>query len=86
LTGELAQTTARTLMNCEICGNDDPVVHLCEIRNGVKTNRHLCVSCAAKESGMTQDPTKVNITELLTKFVVRHAESKRDDGAAESGI
>jgi protein-arginine kinase activator protein McsA len=80
-------------MNCEICGNEDAVIHLCEIRNGVMTNRHLCVSCARKESGITQDSKKLDSTELLKEFVARHAEfvarhaqSKPDDGAKESGI
>ena len=70
-------------MNCDICGESDSVVHLCEIRNGVKTNRHLCVSCAAKETGMTQDLTKVNITELLKEFVARHAQPKPDKREAD---
>lgn len=66
-------------MNCDICGTPDPVVHMSEIRNGVQTNRHLCVSCTAKAAGMTQDSTKVNVQELLKEFVTRHAQEKPDD-------
>jgi hypothetical protein len=71
----LAQT-ARTLMNCEICGNENAVVHLTEIRSGVMKQRHLCAPCAAKESGMTQGSNKVDVTDLLKEFVARHAEWK----------
>jgi len=63
-------------MKCEICGNDNAVVHLTEIRSGVMTQRHLCASCAPKQSGMTQDSNKVDSTELLKEFVARHAEWK----------
>jgi len=63
-------------MKCELCGNDNAVVHLTEIRSGVMKQRHLCASCAPKEPGMTQGSNKVGITDLLKEFVARHAEWK----------
>jgi protein-arginine kinase activator protein McsA len=70
-------------MNCDVCGEPDPIIHLCEIRNGVKTERHLCTASTANETGMSQDSTKVSITELLKQFVARHAQSKPDKSESE---
>ena len=38
-------------MLCEKCGKNIATTHIHSIINGVKTEKHLCAECAAKESG-----------------------------------
>jgi protein-arginine kinase activator protein McsA len=45
------------VMNCDDCGGADPVFHLTEIVDGVKTDRHLCLKCAAEHFGCKPDAT-----------------------------
>jgi protein-arginine kinase activator protein McsA len=55
-------------MNCEKCGKP-AMVHLTAIKDGKKTEQHLCLECA--QDG---DPAlkNANINELLAKFVAKH--------------
>ncbi len=60
-------------MKCDNC-NKPATVHLTEIRNGKKVEKHLCEQCAAQAEGM---PALVKghqpINELLTQFVMAHS-------------
>jgi protein-arginine kinase activator protein McsA len=38
-------------MKCDDCGVEDAVVHLTQIRDGRKSERHVCLRCAAIETG-----------------------------------
>lgn len=38
-------------MLCEKCGKNIATTHIRSIINGVKTEKHLCAECAAKENG-----------------------------------
>lgn len=60
-------------MKCDQC-NRQATVHLTEIKNGKKIEKHLCEHCAAQAEGMPQ-PAKGHtpINELLTNFVMAHA-------------
>jgi protein-arginine kinase activator protein McsA len=64
-------------MNCDTCGKPDPTVHLTEIRNGRKIQRHLCESCAAKEA-----PTRPSVPpwDLLKQFVDACARNVSNQG------
>lgn len=58
-------------MKCENC-NNPATVHLTELKNGKKIEKHLCENCAAA----TEDiPVKTHtpINELLTNFVLAHS-------------
>ena len=55
-------------MKCEICGRPADV-HLTEIRDGNKTDRHLCQHCAATAAGL---PITTEIEEILRRFVEKH--------------
>lgn len=37
-------------MNCEKCGMQPATVHMTNVRNGVKTEKHLCTNCAREGS------------------------------------
>ena len=54
-------------MKCDNC-NKTATVHLTEIKNGKKIEKHLCEQCAAQNEGL---PVKSHtpINELLTNFV-----------------
>ena len=40
-------------MLCEKCGKNIATTHIRSIINGVKTEKHLCAECAAKENGVS---------------------------------
>ena len=48
---------------------------LAAIKDGVRTDRHLCLQCAAKAGGCAPDAT---LQEILTQFVERHHEESED--------
>ncbi|HLL87849.1 MAG TPA: UvrB/UvrC motif-containing protein [Tepidisphaeraceae bacterium] len=58
-------------MKCDNC-NKQATVHLTEIKNGKKIEKHLCEQCAAQNEGL---PVKSHtpINELLTNFVLAHS-------------
>lgn len=55
-------------MQCEICGRRADV-HLAEIRDGKKTDRHFCQHCAARAAGL---PINTGIVEIPRRFVEKH--------------
>jgi len=58
-------------MKCDNCSKQ-ATVHLTEIKNGKKLEKHLCEQCAAAAEGL---PVKSHmpINELLTNFVMAHS-------------
>lgn len=66
-------------MKCDNC-NKPATVHLTEIRNGKKMEKHLCEQCAAQNEGL---PVKSHtpINELLTNFVLAHSGLQREQNA-----
>ncbi|HVT88042.1 MAG TPA: UvrB/UvrC motif-containing protein [Tepidisphaeraceae bacterium] len=56
---------------CDNCKNP-ATVHLTEIRNGKKIEKHLCEQCAAQLEGV-QPKSHMPINELLTNFVLAHS-------------
>jgi protein arginine kinase activator len=67
-------------MKCDNC-NKTATVHLTEIKNGKKIEKHLCEQCAAQNEGL---PVKSHtpINELLTNFVLAHSGLTREAGTA----
>src|SRR5213082_3155203 len=67
-------------MKCDNC-NKQATVHLTEIKNGKKIEKHLCEQCAAANEGL---PVKSHtpINELLTNFVMAHSGLQKDLGTA----
>src|SRR5690349_15180849 len=65
-------------MKCDNC-NKPATVHLTEIRNGKKIEKHLCEQCAAQSEGL---PVKSHtpINELLTNFVMAHSGLQKEVG------
>ena len=61
-------------MKCDNC-NKAATVHLTEIRNGKKIEKHLCEQCAAQSEGVPPALVKGHqpINELLTQFVMAHS-------------
>jgi protein arginine kinase activator len=73
-------------MKCDNC-NNTATVHLTEIKNGKKLEKHLCEQCAAKVEGISlKSHTPIN--ELLTNFVLAHsgAAQQRTPACEECGI
>jgi protein arginine kinase activator len=67
-------------MKCDSC-NKPATVHLTEIKNGKKIEKHLCEQCAAQSEGLTTK-SHMPINELLTNFVMAHSglQSKQQEG------
>src|SRR6476661_3134430 len=67
-------------MKCDNC-NKQATVHLTEIKNGKKIEKHLCEQCAAQNEGV---PVKSHtpINELLTNFVLAHSGLAKETGTA----
>ncbi len=65
-------------MKCDNC-NKPATVHLTEIKNGKKVEKHLCEQCAAQNEGF---PVKGHtpINELLTNFVLAHSGLQKELG------
>jgi protein arginine kinase activator len=66
-------------MKCDNC-NKTATVHLTEIRNGKKLEKHLCESCAAQEGMPIKQHTPIN--ELLTNFVLAHSGIQKEAAVA----
>jgi protein-arginine kinase activator protein McsA len=54
-------------MNCDNCGNDVAVVHLTQVVEGRKSERHLCLKCASMETGGSGG----DIREMLAAWMER---------------
>jgi protein arginine kinase activator len=67
-------------MKCDNC-NKTATVHLTEIKNGKKLEKHLCEQCAAQNEGL---PVKSHtpINELLTNFVMAHSGLQKEVGSS----
>jgi protein arginine kinase activator len=79
--GGLEKRHARVrTMKCDNC-NKQATVHLTEIKNGKRVEKHLCEQCAAQNEGL---PVKSHtpINELLTNFVLAHSGLAKEAGAA----
>jgi len=58
-------------MKCDRCDNQ-ATVHLIEIQNGQKIEKHLCEACAVEE-GVAVKVSSAPINELLEKFVLKQS-------------
>jgi protein arginine kinase activator len=59
-------------MKCDNCKNT-ATVHLTEIKNGKKIEKHLCEGCAHASEDLTANKAHMPINELLTNFVMQHS-------------
>jgi protein arginine kinase activator len=59
-------------MKCENC-NKPATVHLTEIRNGKKIEKHLCEQCAAQQEVLPLAKGHTPLNELLSNFVMAHS-------------
>ncbi len=66
-------------MKCDNC-NKPATVHLTEIRNGRKIEKHLCENCAAQQEGVPMNKAHTPINELLTNFVLAHSGLQKEVG------
>ncbi len=64
-------------MKCDVCSKP-ATVHLTEIRNGKKIEKHLCEQCAAQQEGVAVTKGHTPINELLTNFVMAHSGMQKD--------
>ena len=65
-------------MKCDHCDNQ-ATVHLIEIQDGKKVEKHLCENHAVEE-GVAVKVQNAPINELLEKFVLKHSQEGEDPG------
>ena len=71
-------------MKCDRCDNQ-ATVHLIEIKEGQKIEKHLCETCAVDE-GVAVKVQSAPINELLEKFVLKHSGSSAESDSAASPL
>ncbi len=62
-------------MLCQKCKKHTATVHLTEIVNNEKREKHLCEQCAAQE-GITSGKVQEPINQLVAKFVLAQSEAR----------
>ncbi|MCX7805680.1 MAG: UvrB/UvrC motif-containing protein [Planctomycetota bacterium] len=70
-------------MKCENCEKRDAIVHLTEIRDGVKHEMHLCEQCAAAK-GLPAGKMSFPIADLLAGIAVSGVAVKSSKKARET--
>jgi protein arginine kinase activator len=68
-------------MKCDNC-NKPATVHLTEITQGKKIEKHLCEQCAAQNDILPVGKTSTPINELLSNFVMAHSGVQKEQAAA----
>jgi len=66
-------------MLCQKCKKHAATVHLTEIINNEKREKHLCEQCAAMEGvtgSVVQEPLKGHVQQIMAKFVMSQPEAK----------
>lgn len=70
-------------IKCDNCGSKIATVHLTEIKNGKKFEKHLCEQCAAQsDEGVPAAKGHTPINELLTNFVMQHSGLQKEQTEA----
>jgi protein arginine kinase activator len=59
-------------MQCQSCQNNEATIHLTEITDGVRSELHLCESCAVEEGIAVKHPIPLN--ELLSSLLASQPE------------
>ena len=70
--------------NCEVCGKAAEV-HTCEIRDGKKTERHLCAE-HADNCGITEKEVEQCITQAISLFRTLLPENRRSPEAVAAEV
>lgn len=66
-------------MLCQKCKKHAATVHLTEIINNEKREKHLCEQCAAMDGvtgSIVQEPIKGHVQQIMAKFVMSQPEAK----------
>ncbi len=72
-------------MQCQSCHNNEATIHLTEITDGVRSELHLCESCAVEEGIAVKNPIPLN--ELLSSLLASQPEDSdlfSDSGESQS--
>ncbi|MDX1564918.1 MAG: hypothetical protein R3236_05905, partial [Phycisphaeraceae bacterium] len=71
-------------MKCDRCDNQ-ATVHLIEIKDSQKVEKHLCEACAVDE-GVAVKVQSAPINELLEKFVLKHSGGSGEPEASSTNL
>lgn len=68
-------------MQCQICQKNEATIHLTEITDGVRTEMHLCESCAQEEGIAVK--SQIPLNELLSSLLAAQPEDNELFGDSE---
>lgn len=71
----------QTRMQCQICNKRTATIHLTEINDGVRSEMHICETCAA-EQGVTAQ-SQMSINELLSHLLASQPSDDEMFGPSE---
>lgn len=71
-------------MHCQICKKNQATIHLTEITDGIRTEMHLCETCA-HENGVAAK-SQLSVNELLNNLLATQPTDEDLFGAAEEAI
>jgi len=68
-------------MQCQICNKRTATIHLTEITDGVRSEMHICETCAADQGIASQ--SQMSINELLSNLLAAQPADEEIFGASE---
>lgn len=71
-------------MQCQICNKNDATIHLTEIADGVRTEIHVCESCAVEQDIAVKSHIPIN--ELLSNLLASQPTDAELAGPAEAEV
>ena len=71
-------------MQCEICQKNEATIHLTEIVEAVRTETHLCESCAAEQGIIIKSHIPIN--ELLSNLLASQPPDEQLFGSSEKKL
>ena len=71
-------------MQCQICGKNDATIHLTEISDGVRTEIHVCETCAVEQDIAVKSHIPIN--ELLNSLLASQPTDDELAGSAEQEV
>ncbi len=72
-------------MQCQICNSNEATIHLTEISDGVRTEMHLCESCAAEQGIAIK--SQIPLNELLSNLLaVQPADEEMHDPLKKEAV
>ena len=71
-------------MRCQICNKNEATIHLTEITEGIRTEMHICETCAAEQDITVKSHIPIN--ELLSNLLAVQPSDDELSGSSEQSL